>query len=212
MKTTVQKMKKQVITLLPLIAMLWTSNALAQCFTDPVAGLKVYTTSSGTEFSWLTDNTNTSHVYVQVFYDEAQTQPVGNKLVTYGDGKTEFVSLNCETKYYYKVRAYSTASGGCYQEGNEAGDFIACQGALSLEKSLKDDLFQIYPNPVKNQLHIELKEDVQYELMSLSGKTIQSGMLGISANQLDFSKLPSGIYLLQLSGPWGSHTHKVMKP
>lgn len=64
----------------------------------------------------------------------------------------------------------------------------------SLEEEMK---FSIYPNPVFNVLTIQTTMDFeQYEIMSLDGKIVQSGVF---APAIDCSTLNNGSYILRLT-------------
>ncbi|NND77240.1 MAG: hypothetical protein HKN39_03580 [Flavobacteriales bacterium] len=61
----------------------------------------------------------------------------------------------------------------------------------------------LYPNPASNMLYIDgVKENMSYDIISLSGQTIHSG--GLIANErgeIDITSLPAALYLLKVSLP-----------
>ena len=77
----------------------------------------------------------------------------------------------------------------------------------------------VYPNPTKNSVEILLSnydEDIFYIKMSdIHGRLIkqQTSHLKTSSLKVDVSKLPSGIYLLQILGDKGTYqkTHRIIK-
>lgn len=72
---------------------------------------------------------------------------------------------------------------------------------------------QLYPNPAKDQLQIIMpqKEDVnpiQVELLSISGKILQSFELNNTHTILDIRNLQGGLYLLQLTNDSGQRSYE----
>ncbi|MCF8274914.1 MAG: T9SS type A sorting domain-containing protein [Flavobacteriaceae bacterium] len=74
---------------------------------------------------------------------------------------------------------------------------------------LKD--FKMYPNPVEDVLHFSLKNNTieQLKLVDVQGRVI----LEVSNNmeQLDVSKIPTGLYLFQIKTVNGSISKKIIK-
>ena len=69
--------------------------------------------------------------------------------------------------------------------------------------SLNSDsyLFQLFPNPSKNKLNINIDNSLlgtSYILTDAIGRILASGILELNANQLDLSLISNGIYRLQL--------------
>lgn len=69
------------------------------------------------------------------------------------------------------------------------------------EESLE---LEMYPMPVNNLLNIQLNEHVEYSILSMDGKSIQSGELIAGFNQLQLNFLPSGSYTLLLTTDTGA--------
>lgn len=70
----------------------------------------------------------------------------------------------------------------------------------------------VYPNPVSNELNIDLKEAKNGTaiISDLSGKTLQTLSLN-SINSIDVSPLQTGVYFLNLATEAGSQTVKFIK-
>ena len=58
----------------------------------------------------------------------------------------------------------------------------------------------IYPIPVVNVLNVEINtnESIQYEIISILGKTLLSDRVGSGTHNIDISELPSNIYFLRI--------------
>ena len=69
---------------------------------------------------------------------------------------------------------------------------IGCVGLEEFESSVV-----VYPNPVQNQLHIELEVSANIELLDVSGKLVLS-QYAMGNTQLDVSSLEAGIYILSI--------------
>jgi hypothetical protein len=76
-----------------------------------------------------------------------------------------------------------------------------------LEEIGQDD-FQIFPNPVKDQLNILYPGYFQYQLLDMSGKQIMSGQ-GNQNLQIAIPELEGGLYFIQIQTDQGSFTQKV---
>ena len=61
---------------------------------------------------------------------------------------------------------------------------------------------KVYPNPVNDQLTIELidnKNDIQFELMSIQGQQVKLTSIENNDNiTMDFSEVPPGMYMLRM--------------
>jgi hypothetical protein len=59
---------------------------------------------------------------------------------------------------------------------------------------------ELYPNPIKNSLHIAIDKDVHYKLFSTLGQKIVEGDLTGNDKQIDVSELPISIFFLHVEG------------
>ena len=49
-----------------------------------------------------------------------------------------------------------------------------------------------------------------YQLLSISGKVVKSGILNVGVNPIAVSNFPNGIYFIELSNDVEKTTHKVV--
>jgi Secretion system C-terminal sorting domain len=61
----------------------------------------------------------------------------------------------------------------------------------------KGQKLQVFPNPVKEKLTILGASKDEFKITDLFGRVIQRGILSDNQTEIDVSKLPSGLYLLQ---------------
>lgn len=89
-------------------------------------------------------------------------------------------------------------------------DLSGVSGVTSTPLQDDDHLsIKVYPNPTSSQLTIE-RSNVQptdYQLMSITGRALLSGVFTKKNQGLDLSHLPNGLYILQT----GTQSFKIMK-
>ena len=73
----------------------------------------------------------------------------------------------------------------------------------------------IYPNPVKNEITLNVENqflDSQLEISSLTGGIVYTGLISKNISNIDFSSLENGIYLLKITTPTGKVvTERIVK-
>lgn len=84
------------------------------------------------------------------------------------------------------------------------GDFVsACGNATSIENKPDLDLFEIYPNPISNQLNIRnssLKGTFQVSILDATGRIIQNQQFaGSGTHTLNLNGLAKGIYYCRIT-------------
>lgn len=102
-------------------------------------------------------------------------------------------------------------------------DYFLGYGIPNLELALNETLFvksrtnsniHIYPNPVKDNLYLELPQVETIgtlELYDMLGKEIKSYNVSRNMNRLDFSSIQKGIYIVKLDFDTISRTFKLIK-
>lgn len=66
-------------------------------------------------------------------------------------------------------------------------------------KKIKATEVRVYPNPAKDMVIVELKASkASYSLMSITGVEVQKGELAQGSNELYFTELPKGMYMLNI--------------
>ncbi|MBI3233141.1 MAG: T9SS type A sorting domain-containing protein [Bacteroidetes bacterium] len=99
-------------------------------------------------------------------------------------------------KYYVQVMD----SNGCVANSDTVG---LNTGFYILEKP---SLF-VHPNPVNDQLMIDNESPCSWELTDITGRTILNG----TSKSIDFSLLPSSLYILKINSNNYIHTFKIIK-
>jgi len=89
---------------------------------------------------------------------------------------------------------------------------IVCSTQM-VEENLIDDLISVYPNPTNDYLTIKSKNgdiNTTYALLNSLGQQILTGKLTGETTTVDVTKLPSGLYFMQV-GEEEKHQFKLMK-
>ena len=91
-----------------------------------------------------------------------------------------------------------------------------CALPVGLPKyDFKGDVLSVFPNPVKNQVTIELKQGLvgrhEAVLTDVSGKVIYTEKITGLVTTIPLQELPEGVYLLKITTPSGVYTEKLIK-
>lgn len=104
-------------------------------------------------------------------------------------------------------------SGGDF--GSEESILFSAQDPLSVSDFALENLIKIYPNPVSDNLNIELtniNENVDYQIFNTLGQKLVEGNLNSNRiNTLNTSQYASGIYFVKLFTGSQSMTKKFIK-
>lgn len=81
----------------------------------------------------------------------------------------------------------------------------------------ENQMVNLFPNPVRNQLFVQFKSDqlsgrLQMKILDISGKVIYTKEIASAREfSIDLSNLVSGVYLFQLKSDWRVECHKLIK-
>jgi hypothetical protein len=144
------------------------------------------------ELNW-TDNSNDEDGFsIERSLDGNSWSVIGTSTAaTYTDN-----GLQEGTLYYYQVAAYNGSGSSAYS--NVVSGMTL---AVGIDAPSSDNSVSVYPNPVANVLSFNSALPLQnavVQLTDVSGKLIHSEM--ISANAMDVSQLPAGLYFGTISG------------
>ncbi len=116
---------------------------------------------------------------------------VGNTNVFYGWIR---FSINSSGIVTYKDYAYNSNASQQILTGQTT--------SLSLSEINETDKILIYPNPVRNILHIDfgsvITENVSFEIYNTLGQTVKRNNLEFNLNEINVSDLNKGMYFLRL--------------
>lgn len=84
------------------------------------------------------------------------------------------------------------------------------------DNTFRDQLL-VYPNPVSNNLHLDLPgayfhfKDQSWTITNIMGQSVMSGLMSEKSLDIDISKLPAGVYTLRIENGKASISKKVIK-
>lgn len=105
---------------------------------------------------------------------------------------------------YFAVTPYFSGMSGTYLLQ------IYINGGTGVDEDFATNLI-LYPNPVKDILHVGCDNMRQYDIFSVDGKLIKSSQTSNNENVIDCSDLGSGIYMVRITSDKGVVTRRIIK-
>ncbi len=133
----------------------------------------------------------------------------GTPVVYSGDSPVNFGFINdtlfCVYKYPGKANGVQMSYINYYDGNYLRGPNSICstKGIGLEEEPAEEPIIQVYPNPAKDVLNVELpegNETYRYELYSMDGRLLQQGELDATHNQIKVAKGLSGLCVLKVVG------------
>lgn len=121
---------------------------------------------------------------------------------------------------FYKVTAgnepvISSFQGYLTENNAYTNDFLPLSFATLGVNDVKveNNGIVLYPNPAENEIFVDWKSaDADYSIIDAKGSTVsQKAKLTHGKNRIDVSKLPSGIYFIEISGSGKTTAGKFIK-
>ena len=118
-------------------------------------------------------------------------------------------SLSEDSKLIAKAVKLDVTDESMLKSGGGEGDL--------LDDSDEGTDFQVYPNPVKQDLVFDfeftVKEAIPYEVISALGRLVAVGEFepGVTTQELDFSRFQSGMYIIRLTIDGKSKVKRVIR-
>lgn len=122
--------------------------------------------------------------------------------------------LNPDTKYFYRLRAVNETDTSAY-----SNVVILNTTITSVQNQLNNSNVQLFPNPAKDELLLQLDHErmgvLQLRLSNTTGQILQTYNFEKTSNSQQFSLslelLPAGLYFLQLTLGSNSGIFKIVK-
>lgn len=97
-------------------------------------------------------------------------------------------------------------------DNNLASSWIATDGSLNVLDNDSELEFAIYPNPVRDIIHVNSEKFMnKISIHDLAGKQILEHFVPAKNANIDLSRLSPGVYILKVSGEFGTKTKKIIK-
>ncbi|UOU98013.1 fibronectin type III domain-containing protein [Chryseobacterium daecheongense] len=202
--------------------------SLASNYTDysgnPATFIELIQGSAGNEITIEKTTTNEAGIAVWIDFDRSGTFDPHERILTAGPNTTTpvtgtfsvpanaFVST---VDYKYVVMRVAMQRGGIpvnctsFPYG-EVEDYTVRISKVPVPNSLNQDDIMIYPNPVSSVLHVKnISSKAAYKIYNSVGQLISDGF--ILNNQINVSKLISGVYIIDIEDVKGSIQKKFIK-
>lgn len=143
--------------------------------------------------------------YTEYFYNEMnQLIETLNHSVSYSRSTYEYNSAGLISMSTHYPNAQNTA---------DYDQFEYYYAYKYIDINQKNDKSIFYPNPVNNFINIENQnlEFNTYQVLSISGKLVKTGNINSNQKTIDTSFLPSGIYILTLTGNKSTKSQEIIK-
>ncbi len=117
---------------------------------------------------------------------------------------TPYINPNFQLRFVYD-------DAGDYSYGVVIDDVVISSGVLSTSETLSQDMFEVYPNPVKDNFYIKsgLKSQSVISVMDSSGKLVKT--FSGKSDAYNLSDLPKGTYMLIINNGKSTVTKKIIK-
>lgn len=153
-------------------------------------------TSSGANLSWAVVTGATGYEYV---VNTTATAPLGSGTATTGTSYTAS-GLTASTTYYLHVR--TNCGSGNYSSWTTFQ--FTTLAASGIANTTTNEL-SVYPNPVKDVLHLDnIKETTTYRILNVIGTTMAHGILLTGSNSINTQSLATGLYMIELTNNDGA--------
>jgi len=172
---------------------------------------------------WAIDNISIEGVPEEVFYTvmfdilDDDTNPVEDAVVTLGEitnpsGDYTFTDIE-PGNYTYTIEAegFFPVTEHSLEVDEDTTVSVTMETDDVFVDKLKSKVFSVYPNPSTGILHIDADEFVsQVALLDIGGNTVKTVQVDGHRTTLNLQDIPSGIYLLKITGDNVSVTQRVI--
>ena len=108
-------------------------------------------------------------------------------------------SPELQGQIYYRMKTSCTTGRIMYSN-------VIVLGSAPAEK----DLFRI-SSPVRTEISLMAQEDFSFQLSDMSGRMIRKGTGSAGANRINVSRVPNGIYFMQIISSSQKNTQRIVK-
>lgn len=121
------------------------------------------------------------------------------------------------TTGFYKIangsETVSAFSAYISEENAYSASLLPLEFETLAVQGTSDSKMQLYPNPAKNEIFVDWKSsDAVYSILDPKGSlVVKKATLAKGKNKIDISKLPSGLYFIEISVAGKSSTTKFIK-
>lgn len=136
----------------------------------------------------------------------------GGTIYSKDDGKTWFKNL--DDNVLFSMDFYD-AETGIVTIGRNADVSTNIFYFTDLVNGIKEQNYlnpiRIFPNPATNTLNLNIRDAFSYTITNLQGQVLQHETMKNASNSIDISKLPMGVYIINLTTEAGNYYSKFIK-
>lgn len=85
------------------------------------------------------------------------------------------------------------------------------RASLVITQAVNREEINVFPNPTADYLFVEAPHETSLRLLGMDGRTHLQSQVRAGMNKVDVQAVPPGYYLLQVVGPQGNWTKKIIK-
>lgn len=171
--------------------------------TDSVYQYVAITRDAGTKYMYVNCNGKTVGTYTD--NSNNYVYGINKKLVFFQD------DLGTNGEQTSGAVAMIRISNYAMDSATIKSNYTGLSSTLNVANTQQKDILKIYPNPVKNNMHIVSNQEGNYEVYDLTGKVVLNGTTNIGDNIIATDKLYQGIYIIKLTNNKGSTINKFIK-
>jgi photosystem II stability/assembly factor-like uncharacterized protein len=179
---------------------------------NPHNSIILKTTDAGA--NWTSQTSGTTNTLRSVFFTDVNTgYAVGDSgvIIKTINGGVNWLSqssgtLNELASVFFNDpnNGYIVGKNGIVLKTINGGNWIN-------ESSILSSVINIYPNPANKKLIIDIEEKAILEIINVQGQIVDTKSLTEKINNLDISKLSSGVYTLRIKTDRGIAIRKLIK-
>ena len=152
------------------------------------------------------NNNNPGHIAKYILNNDPNTNYIEQREIAETNG---FELLHAIS--FYNNVGYVVGAGTIYKNTTGQNYFPGGGNVVEIAK----EMFAISPNPAKNQVFINLKDDsnqypAQYRIVDLEGKELTPFTALQTGKAIDVSRLTNGIYLIQVQNQGQIYNQKLL--
>ncbi len=119
--------------------------------------------------------------------------------------------MNYQTTPYNSIQVTSGQASVSAIDFVQKNNLIYPKGSTSISHVNKEDGLKIYPNPAKNELFVENKNNrfTHVQVVNTLGQKVMEYHLKSGTNKLNVSGIQTGTYYLLISGPKDARSMKI---
>ncbi|MCB9047221.1 MAG: T9SS type A sorting domain-containing protein [Chitinophagales bacterium] len=132
------------------------------------------------------------------------------------DRGNSFVTMYNTDDWEKTTPTAASTTGSMYSQKKDGitslGSFaVFDQNTVNVKDFISGNIVNLYPNPAKNSLRLDLQTETTATIYNLSGQAVNTSLLNNASNIIDITDLPSGMYIIHLASENVNGTGRFVK-